>query len=137
MKKRRKKLPPGSPQDWLNHAMGDLALAQIGLQADDVLPEQVCFHAQQTVEKALKAVLLHKGIKFPLIHDIEELIEIAQKGGCPLPDWAEEMAMLTPYAVETRYPGHFEDLAETEVSEALDIAERAFEWAKAIIYAKK
>ncbi len=38
MKKRRKKLPPGSPQDWLNHAMGDLVLAQIGLQADDVLP---------------------------------------------------------------------------------------------------
>ncbi len=47
------------------------------------------------------------------------------------------MAMLTPYAVETRYSGHFENLAETEVSEALNIAERAFEWAKAIIYAKK
>ncbi len=113
--------------------MSDLALARLGLKAREVLPEQVCFHAQQAVEKALKAVLLRKGIQFPLIHDIEELIEIAQKERCPLPDWAEEMAVMTPYAVETRYPGHWEDLQETEVTEALRVAQRTVEWAKKIL----
>ena len=51
MKKRRKKFPPGSPQEWLDHAISDLALARLGLEANEVLPEQVCFHAQQAVEK--------------------------------------------------------------------------------------
>lgn len=57
MKKRRKRLPPNVPQIWLDHATSDLALVRLGLGSKDVLPEQICFHAQQAVEKALKAVL--------------------------------------------------------------------------------
>ena len=51
-------VPPGSPREWIEHARSDLALARLGRDAQDVLPAQVCFHAQQAVEKALKAVLL-------------------------------------------------------------------------------
>lgn len=43
MKKQRKKLPPGSPLEWLNHAMSDLALAQLGADSEDVLPEKYVF----------------------------------------------------------------------------------------------
>jgi HEPN domain-containing protein len=127
MKGRRKKLPPGSPQQWLNHAISDLALARLGLNSKDVLPEQICFHAQQAVEKALKAVLLHKSIRFPAIHDIEELVQIGRHEGVQFPDWAEDLASLTPYAVETRYPGHWEDFQETEVNQARAVAQKTVE----------
>ena len=71
--------PPGSPKDWLAHAQSDLNLARIARVQKDILPEQSCFHAQQAVEKALKAVLLFKKIEFPLVHDIEELLELAKQ----------------------------------------------------------
>lgn len=106
MKRRRKKSLPGSPQEWLNHAISDLALAHLGDQSDDVLPGQVCFHAQQAVEKAIKSVLFRHNIRFPLVHDLEMLIEIARHARLTLQGWADDVAMLNPYAVETRYPGH-------------------------------
>ena len=45
--------PPGSPEDWLAHAKSDLNLARLGKDRQEILPEQVCFHAQQAAEKAL------------------------------------------------------------------------------------
>jgi HEPN domain-containing protein len=133
MKKRRKKLLPTSPQEWLNHAMSDLALARLGMNSNDVLPEQVCFHAQQAVEKAIKSVLLHNKIPFPLVHDLEVLINIARHEKLQLPAWAENVAVLTQYAVETRYPGLWEDIKETDVTKALKIAQKAVEWAKSVV----
>lgn len=133
MKKRRKKLPPGSPLEWLDHAMSDLALARLGMESADVLSEQVCFHAQQAAEKALKAVLLHQQIPFPLIHDLDELIEIACQGGCRLPEWANDLGNLTPYAIETRYPGAWEAFEDTDVTDALDVARRVIEWVRDIV----
>lgn len=60
---------PGSPAEWLNHARSDLRLAIVARRHKDILLEQVCFHAQQACEKALKAVLLSKEVGFPLVHD--------------------------------------------------------------------
>jgi HEPN domain-containing protein len=117
--------------------MSDLSLARIGADSDEVLPEQICFHTQQAAEKALKAVLLRKGIEFPLIHDLEGLLEIARQGRIQLPEWAENIATLTPYAVETRYPGHWEDFSEADVIEALELAQRIVDWAKAIVSAER
>ena len=125
--------PSGSPQDWLAHAESDLNLARIAQAQKDVLPEQACFHAQQTAEKALKAVLLFKKIEFPLVHDIEELLELARQNGLALPAEVSDAGMLTPYAVEARYPGHLEEVAPSDVSEAIRIAESVFTWVSEII----
>jgi len=48
---------PGSPADWLRHAYSDLALAST-MPLPQILLEQLCFHAQQAAEKALKAILV-------------------------------------------------------------------------------
>lgn len=83
--RRRKRSTLGSPEEWLAHAESDLNLARLGKDRDDVLPEQVCFHTQQAAEKALKAVLLHRKIEFPFIHDIEALLEIMTQSGLLVP----------------------------------------------------
>lgn len=123
---------PATPADWLAHAGSDLKLARLGM-GQDVLPEQVCFHAQQAVEKALKAVLLFRRIDFPFTHDLEELIATFERAGVELPPDLREAGMLTPYAVESRYPGYWGDISETDVSAALSLAETAITWAERII----
>ncbi len=125
--------PPGSPEDWLVHAESDLNLARIAQAQKDVLPEQACFHAQQAAEKALKAVLLFRGIEFPLVHDIEELLELAKQNGLALAQEVSDAGMLTPYAVEARYPGRLEEVTPSDVSEAIRIAEKVFIWASGVL----
>lgn len=77
--------------------------------------------------------MLKQRIPFPLIHDLDELIEIARQGGCRLPEWANDLGDLTPYAIETRYPGAWEAFEDTDVTDALDVASRVVEWAQDIL----
>lgn len=61
------------------------------------------FHAQQAVEKALKAVLVQAGIVFRRTHDIAELLDLIEDSGLPAPPHADRLDELNPYAVEMRY----------------------------------
>jgi hypothetical protein len=63
----------------------------------------VCFHAQQAVEKALKAVLAARGVEFPFIHDISGLAKLCREAGAPLPGDLDGADLLTPYAAGLRY----------------------------------
>lgn len=120
---------PGSPGEWLRHAESDLRVARLALGDQRVLPEQICFHAQQAAEKALKAVLLCKQVEFPLVHDVEELLELARRGGLAVPPEVSEAGLLTPYAVEARYPGSQEGILPSDVEEAIRVAQAVLQWA--------
>jgi HEPN domain-containing protein len=119
------------------HAESDLNLARLAKDRDDVLPEQVCFHSQQAAEKALKAVLLHRKIEFPFIHDIEELLEIMTQSGLLVPPDVADAGALTPYAVEARYPGYEEEITLAQVDEAIRLAESVVSWAAGMITSRK
>ncbi len=95
---------PGSPEDWLRHARSDLVLAQ-QRQVPEVLLAALCFHAQQAVEKSLKAVLLQRGITFPYTHDLARIITLVKSARLPWPEELEAAAALTVYAAGSRYPG--------------------------------
>ncbi len=70
--------PPDDPREWLNRAKSALALAQA--RGDAIYPEDLCFQAQQATEKAIKAVLIQRGIRFSYVHDIAELLAEAEDG---------------------------------------------------------
>ena len=72
-------------------------------KAPDIGDTIVGFHAQQAVEKALKAVLSSSGIVFRRTHDIAELLDLLSDSGLPPPPEAETLDELNPYAVEARY----------------------------------
>lgn len=124
---------PGSPDEWMSHAESDLRLARLAAADDSILPEQVCFHAQQAAEKAIKAVLLSRRIEFPLTHDIEQLLEIGEISGLPLPENVREAGILSPYAVETRYPGYWAEVTQADVDDALRTAEQIVSWARSVV----
>ena len=65
----------------------------------------VCFHAQQCVEKYLKAWLQEANIPFPRTHDLKELLELIVPSVPIWQVWEPDFSSLFKYAVATRYPG--------------------------------
>lgn len=61
------------------------------------------FHAQQSVEKTLKAVMCLHHVEYRRTHDLEELAARLATAGVLLPVSEEQLSRLTPYAVEFRY----------------------------------
>ncbi len=120
--------PPESPQAWLQRARSDLALGRAALNVPDVFPEDACFHAQQCAEKALKALLIHRGIDFPRTHVLETLLDLLTAAGVEVPPQVDEAFVLTQYAVETRYPGEWEPVSPEEARQALDTAAEVLTW---------
>lgn len=122
---------PGSPVSWMHYAQSDLQLAHTG-NHPGVLYETLCFHAQQAVEKAIKAVLIAHQIPAPKVHSIEYLISY-------LPATVHksfvltEAAILTDYAVIYRYPGDADPVTEDEYRQALRIADEIVHWAESVL----
>lgn len=74
------------------------------LAEDPSLHDSLCgFHAQQAVEKALKAVLAHTGVIFRRTHDLAELLDLLEDSDIASPPHADALDELNPYAVEMRY----------------------------------
>ncbi len=118
----------GTPNEWLNRARSNLAIARQP-KNDEIYWEDLCFETQQAAEKALKAVLLSKKIKFRFVHDLAELLTTLEINGVMLPEMIRNAAILTDYSVEARYPGPFEPITEEEFLESLRIAEEVVKWA--------
>jgi HEPN domain-containing protein len=119
--------PPEDPQEWLNRARSNLIRA--GMLSEGVYLEDLCFDAQQAAEKAIKAVLVHRNVWFPYIHDLARLITLLEQSGQSVPTEVKQAAALTRYAVTTRYPGVIEPVTQEEYEKAIAIAENVVQWA--------
>lgn len=123
--------PADDPREWLNRAQSNLIRAKAGVDLAGIYLEDLCFDAQQAAEKALKAVLLHRKVPFPYVHDLAELVTLLQQAVGVLPVAVTDAARLTRFAVETRYPGLGEPVTHEEYLKAIDIAEVVVRWAEA------
>lgn len=132
-------MPPekdlGTPEEWLKRARSNLAIARQP-KPEDVFWEDLCFEAQQAAEKALKGVLLFKGIQFRFVHDLAELLTLLERNNILFPDNIRSAAELTDYSVEARYPGPSEAVTEEEFNEALQTAEAVVAWSESQIQNK-
>jgi HEPN domain-containing protein len=70
------------------------------------------FHAQQAIEKRLKAVLAFRGIDFERTHSIGYLTALLEHHGIDLPDRREQIEELTPWAVAARYEDRFDEVLD-------------------------
>ena len=110
-------------REWVLKAENDFKTAVHTLKLAQQCPtDTVCFHAQQCVEKYVKAMLVLKRIDFPKTQDLEKL-------GALLPArvrgmlTTKEQQRLTDYATGARYPGGGE-IALLEARQAVAIARR-------------
>jgi len=118
---------------WLQRAKSNMARAKAGRVTSEVLYEDLCFDSQQAAEKALKSVCILHDIVFPKTHDIAYLIEFLENGGVTIPDDIQQAKLLTGYAVESRYPGDYEPVDETEYIKSVEIAENVLKWVESKI----
>jgi len=117
--------------EWLEYAKSDLSIAKVA-KVKGVKLEMLCFHAQQVVEKCIKAVLSYYQIPFPKVHMIGALISLLPED-LDYPSEVYEAASLSIYASVIRYPGEYESVDETKYLEALKLAESVLKWAEGII----
>jgi HEPN domain-containing protein len=113
--------------ELLRIAEQDLASAQI-LAAHGGRVENSIYHAQQAIEKALKAVLCAKGIPVPLVHDAGILV--AKLPGDLSPPGGYSLSDLTPFATIKRYEEGAYAVTPEEHNQAIRLAEDVLHWAR-------
>lgn len=122
------------PQAWIARAEDDYLLARSALRRKSPLVYGVCFHAQQCAEKYLKALLIHRGQAFPKTHDLLALSDLCAKAGIAITINADELDVLSAYAVRVRYPG--DDPSPKEAEEAFKIATAVRRFARRLLEVK-
>jgi HEPN domain-containing protein len=112
-------------QNWFRKAESDLRNVEIIFRSaeEDKPFDTVCFHCQQAVEKYLKGFLVFLDMKVIKTHNIEVLIDLIS-AKYPDVEIFESAVILTNYAIESRYPDDFVEIAEEEAKEAYEIALR-------------
>ena len=88
---------------YLQLADDDAAAFRGLLKLPEVKFRLACFHAQQSVEKLMKAVLIFHGIDYQRTHDLHTLASLLLKHGVTPPCSPEELTQLNPFAVTFRY----------------------------------
>lgn len=122
------RFPHDDPREWMNRARSNLIRSR--MRVPEAYLEDLCFDAQQAAEKAIKAVMMSRGIEFPYTVDIAHLLGVLSDDGLAVADSVLRASRLTPLAVHTRYPGPDEPIEEPEYLEAVEIAEAVVRWAE-------
>jgi HEPN domain-containing protein len=119
------------PQVLLGLARDDELAAKSLLSVEGVTDAILGFHAQQAVEKSLKAVLAFREVEFPFTHDLDGLLELCQGHGVEVPEELSDVDRLSPYGVQLRYGAIQPSILDR--GEALRWAASAIDWATSII----
>jgi HEPN domain-containing protein len=104
---------------WFHFAEEDLRMAKLALK--EGIYNQVCFHSQQAVEKALKAHLESNNVMPPKTHKIVDLISKIKTE--MFKDLRNNLILLDRFYIPTRYP----DALPGSLSEGLPRKEDAEE----------
>lgn len=113
---------------WWLQAENDLAFARVALR--ERFHAQACFVAQQTAEKAVKAIAYGLGERAVLGHSIVVLIDRYGDRVAGLPELRRDAGILDQYYVPARYPNGlpggapFETFDEPQAAAAVAAAER-------------
>ena len=122
---------PTDPLAWVHRAEEDWLLARSALRRKAPLIYGATFHAQQCVEKYLKALLLSCRQAFPRTHDLIALHDLCMRNSVNIPVDQDKLERLAAYAVQVRYPG--EEPTLDEAQEAVQIAQEVRRWARAVL----
>jgi HEPN domain-containing protein len=116
----------GEISRWLRFAREDLEAAEALLGQADFIPRHACWLAQQAAEKALKAALVSQQVNFPFRHDLDALRNLVPDGW-HVKTQHRDLAELTEWAVEARYPSDWPDATVEDARRAVEQARGVYE----------
>jgi HEPN domain-containing protein len=121
------KRPRDLAERYLLVARRDLVAFRGLLSLPEIADETLGFHAQQAIEKSLKAVLSLHGIPFRAVHDLQTLLDALTQSNLAPPPHAALLDNLTPYAVLLPYEFTEERFLDRALVAA--VVEDVFRWA--------
>lgn len=110
-------------------AAGDLHVCRKLADDTEVDDSIIGFHAEQTVEKALKVALVLAGVELPHTHDLQFLVALVRESGIELPAELTDTEWLTPWAADLRY----DEPTVLDRVAALAVAESAAHWSGSLL----
>jgi hypothetical protein len=113
----------------MEKAAGDEKILLRLIDEDDIPDDGLGFHAQQAVEKMIKAVLAHNDVSYERTHNIAYLLTLLDSVSIPKPANAASLPNLSPWAAELRYTRQPE--AVPDRAEMRSLVEQTRVWAKA------
>ena len=121
---------------WLRKANNDLVTARQTLLLEDCPTDTVSFHAQQAIEKSLKALLTFLNIEFPRTHDLILLKTLLSETEYQFENYKREFAEISGYSVSSRYPDDFYEPSRADAENAFHVALEIYKKCDAIIHNK-
>jgi HEPN domain-containing protein len=115
-------------RSWLIKSHRDLLSAHELATATVSLLDSAAYHCQQAAEKAIKGYLLFNDIRFERTHDIVLLVNQASDVDVSFLSHLENARLLTPLAVEFRYPGEFLEPDLDEFQDAYKAAREIYDF---------
>ncbi len=112
----------------LKRATEDEALVRKVADDAEISDAIIGFHAQQAVEKAIKAVLAANGIGFARTHALGYLVGLLEGHAIAGPEELAEVDELGPWAVALRY--EIDDAPELDREAALVLVTAVTSWAR-------
>jgi len=107
-------------RNWLIKSSRDLLCARELADASKPLLDSAVYHCQQAAEKAVKGFLIYHDIRFDKTHDVGLLAGQAAVVEPGFNNYLTGARLLTPYAIEFRYPGDYIEPEFTDFQEAFD-----------------
>lgn len=126
------KRPKAEAERWLAQAQSDLSFTALG--AREGYHAQACFMAQQTAEKAVKALHYLTGARLVFGHSVVELLEALTSRYPVLIELRDGARQLDQYYVPTRYPNGLPGGVPADVF-SREQAERSVELARSFVQA--
>lgn len=102
-------------KEWIRKAEEDYETAvSLVRKRKKMVPNAICFHSQQCIEKYLKAFLTSQSIAPPEIHDLQSLRERCARVDNDFDKLSLQLDILNAYAVNFRYPGEEATVSESK-----------------------
>jgi len=117
---------------WIKFSEEDLRMAELALK--EKIYNQVCFHSQQCIEKALKGFINYKGRVHPQTHKLADLLSYVSPS--PFDNLRSDILIIDRFYTPARYPdvlpGSLPEGLPTEkdAKEAIEIARFVLKKAK-------
>ncbi|HBF37121.1 MAG TPA: DNA-binding protein [Firmicutes bacterium] len=103
-------------KEWIAKAEADYRTAKReSVVQDGANYDAVCFHAQQCIEKLIKALLIKDNINPPKIHDLTALNQLLPTNNQSFFN-IQQLRFLSNAAISFRYPGESADQSDAEES---------------------
>lgn len=118
-------VPP--PEDvaarWLREAGEELCAAVVIAEHAEVPDRVAGFHAHLGAEKALKSLLVLRGVEVPRSHDLVGLGRLLPEEDQDRFD-AQDLELLNPWTIDGRYPADLPEGDDAELEAVLTAASR-------------